>query len=71
MDELDGLGLNHFLDRISCTPNRHDVALDGMGPEQALAFVDALPPLRWVKVGLELFVAGGPGLVQQLRARMK
>ena len=45
------------------------VALDGMGPEQALAFVDALPPLRWVKVGLELFVAGGPGLVQQLRQR--
>ena len=31
MDELDGLGLNHILDRISRTPNRHDVALDGMG----------------------------------------
>jgi len=31
MDELDGLGLNDILDRISRTPNRHDVALDGMG----------------------------------------
>ena len=45
------------------------VALDGMGPEQALAFVAALPGLRWVKVGLELFVSGGPDLVQELRLR--
>ncbi|MFM7653630.1 MAG: orotidine-5'-phosphate decarboxylase [Vulcanococcus sp.] len=44
------------------------VALDGMAPEQALAFAGAVPGLRWVKVGLELFVAGGPVVVQQLRA---
>ena len=43
------------------------VALDGMAPEQALAFVRAVPDLRWVKVGLELFVAGGPDVVRQLR----
>ena len=43
------------------------VALDGMAPEQALAFAGAVPGLRWVKVGLELFVAGGPAVVQQLR----
>ena len=47
------------------------VALDGMGPEQALAFAAALPALRWVKVGLELFVAAGPSVVQQLRDRDK
>ena len=43
------------------------VALDGMAPTQALSFAGAVPELRWVKVGLELFVAGGPPVVQQLR----
>lgn len=38
-----------------------------MGPEQALTFAGSLPALRWVKVGLELFVAAGPVVVQQLR----
>ena len=47
------------------------VALDGMTPEQALAFAAAVPQLRWVKVGLELFVAGGPAVVQQLRDQGK
>ena len=43
------------------------VALDGMNPEQALAFKQQLDGLRWVKVGLELFVQAGPGIVGQLR----
>ena len=43
------------------------VALDGMAPEQALAFTDQLQGLRWVKVGLELFVQAGPTVVAQLR----
>ena len=47
------------------------VALDGMAPEQALGFVAAAPELRWVKVGLELFVAGGPDVVRQLRDQGK
>ncbi|MCP9778716.1 orotidine-5'-phosphate decarboxylase [Cyanobium sp. Tous-M-B4] len=47
------------------------VALDGMAPEQALSFTAAVPELRWVKVGLELFVAGGPAVVQQLRDQGK
>jgi len=47
------------------------VALDGMAPEQAMAFASAVPELRWVKVGLELFVAGGPDVVQQLRDQGK
>ena len=42
-----------------------------MAPEQAMAFASAVPELRWVKVGLELFVAGGPAVVQQLRDQGK
>ncbi|MDP4706963.1 MAG: orotidine 5'-phosphate decarboxylase, partial [Cyanobium sp. MAG_237] len=38
-----------------------------MAPEQAMAFTQSVPALRWVKVGLELFVAGGPAVVRQLR----
>lgn len=47
------------------------VALDGMAPEQVVAFVAAVPELRWLKVGLELFVAAGPAVVQQLRDQGK
>ena len=47
------------------------VALDGMAPERALRFSGSLPELRWVKVGLELFVAAGPAVVQQLRDQGK
>ena len=43
------------------------VALDGMAPDQALAFTAQLQGLRWVKVGLELFVQAGPQVVAQLR----
>ena len=42
------------------------VALDGMAPEQALAFATQVEGLRWVKVGLELFVQAGPEVVVQL-----
>jgi orotidine-5'-phosphate decarboxylase len=47
------------------------VALDGFAPDQAMAFTAAIPNVRWVKVGLELFVAGGPAVVQQLRDQGK
>ena len=56
------------------SPNPADqiiVALDGMGAGQALALAAAVPDLRWVKVGLELFVAGGPAVVQRLRDQGK
>ena len=43
------------------------VALDGMDPEQALAFAAQVEGLRWVKVGLELFVQAGPEVVARLR----
>ena len=42
-----------------------------MAPEQALGLAAAVPELRWVKVGLELFVAAGPAVVQQLRDQGK
>ncbi|MFM7087171.1 MAG: orotidine-5'-phosphate decarboxylase [Cyanobium sp.] len=45
------------------------VALDGMAAQQALTFAATIPALRWVKVGLELFSAAGPAVVQQLRER--
>jgi orotidine-5'-phosphate decarboxylase len=57
---------------VSASPaDRIIVALDGMAPEQALAFAAGIPDLRWVKVGLELFVAGGPEVVRQLRQQGK
>jgi hypothetical protein len=42
---------------MSNAADRIIVALDGMAPERALGFAAAVPELRWVKVGLELFVA--------------
>ena len=38
-----------------------------MAPGQALTFSRELAGLRWVKVGLELFVQAGPAVVAQLR----
>ena len=43
------------------------VALDGMAPDQALALSQQVDGLRWVKVGLELFLQAGPDVVAQLR----
>ena len=43
------------------------VALDGMAPDQALTFSAQVEGLRWVKVGLELFVQAGPEVVAQFR----
>ena len=45
------------------------VALDGMAPDQALAFSAQVEGLRWVKVGLELFVQAGPEVVAELRGK--
>ena len=53
---------------LSADPaDRIILALDGMDPKQALAFSQQLAGLRWVKVGLELFVQAGPEVVAQLR----
>ena len=55
---------------LSADPaDRIIVALDGMAPKEALAFASDVEGLRWVKVGLELFVQAGPGVVGQLREK--
>ncbi|WP_216901454.1 orotidine-5'-phosphate decarboxylase [Synechococcus sp. CCY 9618] len=45
------------------------LALDRGDAEAALALAAAVPGLRWVKVGLELFTAAGPAVVHDLRQR--
>ncbi len=45
------------------------LALDRSDAEAALALATAIPGLRWVKVGLELFTAAGPSVVRELRRR--
>jgi orotidine-5'-phosphate decarboxylase len=45
------------------------LALDRPDAASALDLADAIPELRWVKVGLELFCAAGPEVVLQLRGR--
>lgn len=44
------------------------VALDVSGAAEARALVERLPSDTWYKVGLELFVSEGPGLVRELAA---
>ncbi|WP_370593525.1 orotidine-5'-phosphate decarboxylase [Synechococcus sp. MEDNS5] len=53
--------------RSALPADRIIVALDGMAPDQALAFSAQVEGLRWVKVGLELFLQAGPEVVAQLR----
>ncbi len=38
-----------------------------MNREQALSFSTMIPDLRWVKVGIELFLSAGPDVVLELR----
>jgi len=45
------------------------LALDRPDAASALALAAAIPELRWVKVGLELFSAAGPEVVLRLRER--
>ena len=68
----DGILINPVavVPSLSADPaERIIVALDGMAPDQALSFVAQVERLRWVKVGLELFVQAGPDVVAQLRDR--
>ena len=52
---------------LSAAPaDRIIVALDGLAPAQ-VGFAGRVDGLRWVKVGLELFVQAGPEVVAKLR----
>lgn len=46
------------------------VALDYASPKEAAAFVSRVTPQQcWLKVGLELYTAAGPGLIRELQQR--
>lgn len=47
------------------------VPLDVATPEAAIALVEMLPGVNFWKVGLQLFVSGGPAILQELRSRQK
>ncbi len=47
------------------------VALDTSSLEEALEWVERLPQVQWWKVGLELFTAVGPPILQALKERGK
>jgi orotidine-5'-phosphate decarboxylase len=47
------------------------VPLDVSTEAEALALVEALPQVSWWKVGLELFVSTGPGVMAILKDRQK
>lgn len=47
------------------------LALDGMNGSEALALIDEIPELSWVKVGLELFVSAGPEFLNILKNQGK
>lgn len=65
---MDAVGAASLAPLLSADPaDRVIVALDGMAPAQALAFSSQVEGLRWVKVGLELFVQAGPAVVTQLQ----
>ena len=43
------------------------IALDGMNKAEAISFTSNLPELKWVKVGLELFVSEGPSIINEFK----
>ncbi len=53
------------------TPDQVIVALDVPDLPKAIALVDRLPGVSFWKVGLELFVGAGPGILAELKDRGK
>ena len=47
------------------------LALDGMNKQEVFSLISELPDLKWVKVGLELFVNYGPAIILDLRDKDK
>ena len=45
------------------------LALDGMDKSEVFCLINQLPDLKWVKVGLELFVSAGPEVVTFLKEK--
>ncbi len=57
------------MDLISNSSERLILALDGMDKSEAFKLISQIPTLKWVKVGLELFITEGPQVVWDLRAK--
>jgi orotidine-5'-phosphate decarboxylase len=53
------------------TPDHIIVPLDVPTTEAAIALLDQLPEVNFWKVGLELFVGSGPGILKILNQRQK
>ncbi len=47
------------------------IALDGMNRDDVINLLEKIPEITWVKVGLELFVSEGPGILSVLRDKGK
>ena len=47
------------------------LAIDGLDIKQATSLLEKCPHIRWVKVGLELFVREGPGVIEILKVLNK
>ena len=53
------------------SPNKIIVPLDVSSQAEAIALVDSLPEVSFWKVGLELFVSSGPGIIATLKNQQK
>tara|TARA_Y100001968_G_scaffold285171_1_gene284942 strand:+ start:6272 stop:6988 length:717 start_codon:yes stop_codon:yes gene_type:complete len=49
------------------SPDKLILALDGLSKKEAMVFVKKIPNLKWVKVGLELFLNGGIDVLKELK----
>ena len=47
------------------------LAIDGLDINQAISLLEKCPKIKWVKVGLELFVREGPGVIEILKGLNK
>ena len=47
------------------------LAIDGLDINQAKSLLEKCPKIKWVKVGLELFVREGPGVIEILKGLNK
>ena len=51
--------------------NKIILAIDGLNLDQAKMLLEKCPNIKWVKIGLELFVREGPGVVEILKGLNK
>ncbi len=47
------------------------LAIDGLDINQAKSLLEKCPKIKWVKVGLELFIREGPGVIEVVKELTK